>query len=318
MGTIEQEIESQPFSWRRAAEVAAQVAELLPPRGARLAVIGCGTSYYVGQAVSSLWESAGHGESDAFPASEMPSSRHYDSVLAISRSGTTTEVLNALHRLPAEASTVAVSAVADSPVALGAGASVNLAFADEEAIVQTRFATTVLALVSAHLGADVEAVAQQGEQALAAPLPDDLCAFDQFVFLGSGWGVGIANEAALKLREAAGAWSESYAAMEYRHGPISVTSPKTLVWAMGLVDSAVLDSARDAGAAVIDSGRDPIAELVLVHRAAVAIARDRGLDPSRPRHLNRSVVLSAYGRPEEMHDAMNNSMSHGQNHGNSN
>jgi hypothetical protein len=34
-----------------------------------------------------------------------------------------------------------------------------------------------------------------------------------------------------------------------------------------------------------------MAELVVVQRAAVDLARARGLDPNRPRHLTRSVVL---------------------------
>lgn len=296
MGTLEQEIDSQPDTWRQAAVIAADAADRLPSRGARLAVIGCGTSYYVGQSVASLRESAGHGESDAFAASEMPRGRRYDGVLAISRSGTTTEVLDALRHLPAHTSRFAIGAVAGSPVLHAAGANVSLGFADEEAIVQTRFATTVVALIRAHLGTDIETLAREGEHALTAPLPLDLCAFDHFVFLGTGWGVGLANEAALKLREAASAWSESYAAMEYRHGPISVTRPTTLVWALGTVDSTVLDSATQAGATVVDSGRDPMVELLVIHRAAVALAHHRGLDPSRPRHLNRSVVLHSDDR----------------------
>ena len=40
------------------------------------------------------------------------------------------------------------------------------------------------------------------------------------------------------------------------------------------------------------SGRDPMAELVLVQRLAAAVARARGLDPDRPRNLTRSVILA--------------------------
>ncbi len=50
--------------------------------------------------------------------------------------------------------------------------------------------------------------------------------YRRIVFLGAGWTVGLASEAALKLREAAGAWTESYPAMEYRHGPISAASSR--------------------------------------------------------------------------------------------
>jgi glutamine---fructose-6-phosphate transaminase (isomerizing) len=54
----------------------------------------------------------------------------------------------------------------------------------------------------------------------------------------------------------------------------------------------VLDDAEKAGATVVSSERDPMAELVRVQRAAVALATARGLDPDHPRHLTRSVVLS--------------------------
>jgi hypothetical protein len=34
-----------------------------------------------------------------------------------------------------------------------------------------------------------------------------------------------------------------------------------------------------------------MAELVRVHRAAIALAQLKGIDPSQPRHLARSIVL---------------------------
>lgn len=291
MLAIEQEIASQPATWRKAAAIAPSAAARLPTAGQRLAVIGCGTSHFAGQALAGLRERAGHGETDAFAASEMPPHRRYDAVLAVSRSGTTTEVVRALDSVPSDVPTVAICAVPDTSVATMARHSVILSFADEEAIVQTRFPTAVLALIRALLVDGVDAVADEAEDALAAPLPADLEGFDQFVFLSSGWGVGLANEAALKMREMAGAWSEAYPAMEYRHGPVSATRPTTLVWALGPVEPGVLESAAQAGATVVDSRRDPMAELVVVQRAAVELAHGSGLDPDRPRHLSRSVVL---------------------------
>ena len=47
-----------------------------------------------------------------------------------------------------------------------------------------------------------------------------------------------------------------------------------------------------AGGLAWQSGRDPLAELVLVQRLAAAVARARGLDPDRPRNLTRSVILA--------------------------
>ncbi len=288
---IEREIESQPCTWQEAVRQAAGAADGLPERGWRLAILGCGTSYFIAQAMAGLREASGHGETDAFPASEAPMGRAYDAVLALSRSGTTTEILSILERVRSGVPIMAICAVRDSPVAQMVQRAVLLEFADENAVVQTRFATTALALFRAHLREGGDGLIDAAEEALAVPLPAGLTDFEQFVFLGSGWGVGLANEAALKFREAAGAWSESYSAMEYRHGPVSATTPRTLVWALGQVDEGVLADAAGAGATVIDHRRDPMAELVLVQRAAVALARSRNLDPDRPPHLNRSVVL---------------------------
>ena len=94
------------------------------------------------------------------------------------------------------------------------------------------------------------------------------------------------------MREAARMHSEAYPAMEYRHGPISVAGPRSLVWILGTADDAVADDARETGAAVHAATFDPMAELVLIQRFAVAVAAARGLDPDRPRHLTRSVILS--------------------------
>src|SRR5262245_40935482 len=96
MTHLHDEIASQPACWRRVHELVGAAAAALPRPGERVAVIGCGTSYYMGQAYAALRERAGSGLTDAWPASEFPAHRPYDRVLALSRSGTTTEVLTAL------------------------------------------------------------------------------------------------------------------------------------------------------------------------------------------------------------------------------
>jgi fructoselysine-6-P-deglycase FrlB-like protein len=285
------EIESQPAVWRQAAGIVAGVAERLPSAGQRIAVVGCGTSHYIAQSVAVSRELAGQGESDAFVASEMPTARAYDAVLAISRSGTTTEVVRALAALPAGARSLAISAVAETPVVAAADDAVLLPFADESSIVQTRFATAALALMRAHLGHDLNSASADAEASLSRALPVDPSDYEHFVFLGHGWTVGLAFEAALKFREAAGAWAEAYPAMEYRHGPISVAGPGTLVWFLGGAERDLVAAIRATGASVVESEFDPMAELVTLQRAAVALAEARGLDPDRPQHLTRSVVL---------------------------
>jgi fructoselysine-6-P-deglycase FrlB-like protein len=295
MSEIVRELSSQPDTWRRAAAELRSLRDTLPNRGERVAVIGCGTSLFVAQAYAGLRETSGAGETDAFAASEAPAGRIYDVVIAISRSGTTTEVARLLARPWSGARSVAICGVADTPVATSADERMILDFADERSVVQTRFATGTLALLRASLDEEIEPIARDGERALASPLPIDKAAFDHFVFLGRGWTVGLANEAALKVREAAGAWAESYPAMEYRHGPISVAGPRSAVWPLGDVEADLLRDVATTGATIVDHGLapiDPMAELVLVQRTAVDLAERRGLDPDRPRHLTRSVVLS--------------------------
>jgi fructoselysine-6-P-deglycase FrlB-like protein len=286
---IEGEVYSQPTVWRRAAAEAASAR--LPEAGQRVAVLGCGTSLFVAQAVARWREDAGHGASDAFSPSEMPPGRGYDSYVAISRSGTTTEVLRALDLLAGE-ETYAISAGSDNPVAERARHIVSLPFADEQAIVQTRFSTSVVALWRAYLGHDVERVAAEAEDRLEVALPDGLTERRQFVFLGHGPSVGLANEAALKLREAALMWTEAYPAMELRHGPISPLGPQSLVWSLAQLPDGLAEEVQATGAGLELLVGDPLAELVRIHRAAIVLARAKGLDPDRPPRLARSVVLA--------------------------
>jgi fructoselysine-6-P-deglycase FrlB-like protein len=169
---------------------------------------------------------------------------------------------------------------------------VVLDFADERSVVQTRFATTALTLLRAHLGLHTDAVVADARAALAAELPEGLAACTQFTFLGRGWTVGLANEAGLKMREASLSWTEAYPAMEYRHGPISISTAGTATWMFGEAPAGLADQVRDTGALWVPGELDPLAELVRAQRLAVAVAAARGLDPDRPRHLTRSVVLA--------------------------
>lgn len=284
----EQEIDSQPELWARAAREADAARDVLLRSGERMLVLGCGTSAFVAHAIATLRERAGHGITDHEFASEWQPTRDHDVVVGISRSGETTEVLNALRRVPEGTRTAAVTGVPDSAVEALADATLVLEHADERSVVQTRFPTTVLATVRALLGESLDgAIAQAREP---QPLPD-LGAFDHFVHLGTGWARGLADEAALKVREAAQAHSESYPELDYRHGPIAVAGPRTLVRWFGDADPAVVEAVRATGATTIADDRDPLAQLVDAQRFAVALAVARGLDPDHPRGLTRAVVL---------------------------
>ena len=287
---VDDEIASQPACWRQAAGLAPGLAEELKAPGERVGFVGCGTSWFMAQVVAAWREAAGFGESDAFSASEVPD-RPYDRIVAITRSGTTTEVVELLETLRGLVPTTVVLGDQSTPAARLADQVVDLSFADEQSVVQTRFATSTLALFRAAYGTDVEPLAAAAEQAVEEPLADGLAEAEQVSFLGRGWTVGLAHEAALKYRETSSSWTESYPAMDYRHGPISIARPGRLVWMFGEPPAGLAEQVQATGARFVASDRDPMVELVTVQRVAVARARLLGVNPDTPQHLTRSVVL---------------------------
>ena len=93
------------------------------------------------------------------------------------------------------------------------------------------------------------------------------------------------------MREASQSWTESYPAMEYRHGPISIAAPGRVTWHFGEPPAGLPGEVAATGARFESGALDPMAELVRAQRVALARALDRGLDPDTPRNLTRSVIL---------------------------
>jgi fructoselysine-6-P-deglycase FrlB-like protein len=291
---VAHEVASQPQCWELAGAAAVDHAADLPSRGERVAVIGCGTSLYVARAYAELRETAGHGETDAFPASEYRTARRYDRVVAISRSGTTTEVLDTLAGVRADGRGTAVTSItvdATTPIGDVSSDVVALSFAAEQSVVQTRFPTSVLAMLRASLGEDLAGVVAAAQAAVSADLPVAADAVRQITFLGRRWASAIAEEAALKCREAAGFWTEAYPAMEYRHGPISVSGPGTVVWVFGKPPQGLADDVAATGARFVSDELDPMVDLIRAQRLAVELAGVAGRDPDHPVSLTFSVVL---------------------------
>lgn len=295
---LETELSSQPDTW---AEVVARAEELLPAlptAGQRVAAVGCGTSWFMAQAYAALRESRGQGVTDAFAASEFPLGRDYDTVVLISRSGTTTEVITVMEALLERGVPhVGIVATPGTTVAERAQEHVLLDFADEQSVVQTRFATTALALLRLSVGDDLTGAVADARRIVEADVAEvfdpALLDVEQVTFLGRGWSNGLAAEAALKLRESVQFWTESYPAMEYRHGPVAIAAPGRAVWALDELPAGLADDVAAIGAQVVTHpGTDPMAELVRVHRYCVERARRAGLDPDQPRNLTRSVVLA--------------------------
>ncbi|QSZ48317.1 SIS domain-containing protein [Arthrobacter sp. D5-1] len=294
---MEEELVSQPDVWQRAVEQA-RAEDVLPADGKRVAVIGCGTSWFMAQSYAAARESAGKGVTDAFAASEAflnsnSADRQYDAVVAITRSGTTTEVLEILAELQGIVPTVAIIGDTTSPIIELADAVIGLQYADERSVVQTRFATTALVYLLTSLDIDVQQAIDDARDAVSAPVPQELLDAEQFTFLGTGWTVGLAHEAGLKMREAVQGWTESYPAMEYRHGPISIAAPGRVTWLFGAQPEGLDGDMAVTGALYIHTDKHPLAELARVHKVTLERARVRGLNPDLPRNLTRSVILDA-------------------------
>src|SRR5690625_3742077 len=188
--------------------------------------------------------------------------------------------------------TLRIVTVPSTPMPVQTDAVVTQDFADETSVVQTRFATTALTLLRASVGHQVDQAIEDCARMLQADLPPEALSAEQITFLGTGWTIGLAHEAALKNREASQAWTESYPAMDYRHGPIAIAGPNRLTWNFGPAPAGLAAQVEQTGATFrAEEGIDPLADLVLAQRVALERARQLGLDADTPRGLTRSVIL---------------------------
>ena len=145
-------------------------------------------------------------------------------------------------------------------------------------------------------------------------------AFADYVCLGQGALYGIACESALKLTEMSVSYGQSFHTLEFRHGPKSIVSQQTLIMFLlsesgykaelevleeikelggitFVVTNRAEDRARRAADFLVELGADgpELARLPLYLPAQQLLGLytgiKKGLDPDRPRHLSRVVVL---------------------------
>ena len=342
---VRREIQSQPRVWH---QVWLRLQEARQTTGGVVLsqcwdgvyFIGCGSTYNPALAAAALHEQVTGQQAFGVPSSEValfttavyPDAPGQSFLLvALSRSGTTTETLLAVEQhqargLPA----LAVTTQGNSPLVRQCQAALVLAEGAEESIPQTRSFTSMYLATQylAGLMADDEAfIAALGR--LPAYAEDVLerssrqaaqlaqAGWERIIYLGSGPYYGLACEGMLKAKEMGLAWSEAYHFPELRHGPIALVDERTLVIGLlsdtgGRVEQAVLSDARELGAITLAIGEQPPADLArhsialqtgLSDQARGALyllplqllaeecARARGLDPDAPRHLQPAVVL---------------------------
>lgn len=138
-----------------------------------------------------------------------------------------------------------------------------------------------------------------------------------FVGLGSGAWYGLAGEASIKVKEMTLTPSECYYSLEYRHGPISIADPQTVIAYYvspntAAEDAKLIGELKALGACVVALGAVPediegladvsfrtkldadccLPELIIPMQyfgAYLAIAR--GYDPDTPKNLAKAIIL---------------------------
>jgi glucosamine--fructose-6-phosphate aminotransferase (isomerizing) len=211
---------------------------------------GCGSSYNTGSCAASAWS-----ELLGRPVASVESSElmHFAGrylgraakplLIAISRTGRTTEVTAAIEAMKRQYRARAVAITVDGGGPVGSAADIELAFTEarEQSIVMTQAFTSIL--IGLYCLADgltghardgelrslpsrIAAALETTDSALA-PLARDTAT--RVTFLGSGPMKGLARESALKLTEMALEASCSYPSLEFRHGPKAALDEKTHV-----------------------------------------------------------------------------------------
>jgi len=350
-----QEILTQPEAWAAALEVLngqrQAILDFGPALGKsvvgggghpydQIIYTGCGSTYYLALAAAALTQELTGKTSRAFPASELwfyPQSSYQERggnpnggrtlLVAVSRSGETTETLRACEAFLAEGGgdLITLSCYDDQPLARMGILNLVLPSGQEQSVAQTRafstlyLATTALGTLWAgrpdlfdSLTTLPEAARRLlGRYAVLAAGSGRNADFDRFYWLGSGSRYGLACELSLKMKEMSLSHSEPFYFMEFRHGPKSMVTASTLI--LGLVserhletEMRVLEEMKAMGATALALGEqrgdivfnshvEEVVRNVLYLPFGQLLAFERslskGLDPDRPNNLDTVVRL---------------------------
>ena len=241
--------------------------------------------------------------------------------LAISQSGRSPDLLATVEALKLGGAWVLalvndasspLAQLADEVLALGAGTETSVAAT--KSYIASLFA---VAAVVAEWTGDEAMRSELGQapdllreawQADWSAVAEQLVDASSMYVVGRGLGLGIAQEAALKLKETSQIHAEAISGAELHHGPMALVKPgfPILVFTQADETSAGTDKLcaelAVRGAKVLVAGRDvagttrlpmpdapallqPMLQIQSFYRAANALALARGLDPDRPPHL---------------------------------
>lgn len=319
MTAFDTEIAEQPLAVRRCLEVAGPVVSELSgrPRPGRVAFIARGSSRHAAAFGAYLLEGYARTAAGVLPPSLLDGSRRLaldgDWLAAVSQSGATPEVMAGLeHAGKMGALTILVTN--KTGTASTATVEIPMAAGTETAVPATKTFTNsclVMLMLTVALGGapgDPSAVPDIVTHALAAGIDagfEALTGADRIVVAGRGPLSPIAHEIALKISEAGGLLTRSGSANELLHGPIEslAGTPVMLLWHPDQAASltAAANRFRETGSRVVtvgpggdidvgDAHSAPLSAFgaaVVGQRIAAELAAARGVDPDRPRHLEK-------------------------------
>ncbi|MBC7878782.1 MAG: SIS domain-containing protein [Anaerolineales bacterium] len=329
------EIKSQTEVWAQALDVVSASRFALPKAGDYDQVIftGCGSTYYLSLSAAAIYQELTGCAARAIPGGELllnsqtVLTKQKTLLVAISRSGTTTETVKAVEKFKKEKrGDVVVISNYDEVLSQLADVNIVIPKGQEESVAQTRSFASMLVAVTALCATMAERddlldamrkLPEIGNQLIgscesfAKEIGENLH-YDRFYFLGSGIRYGLACEVNLKMKEMTLTHSEPFHFLEFRHGPMSMVNENAVV--IGMVsesnfshEKAVLNEMQALGGKIVsfaESDSDvsfksqipeqvygvlylPVLQLMAYYRSLA-----KGLNPDRPTNLTAVVKLN--------------------------
>lgn len=326
------EIKSQTEAWAQALDVTEGVSLPNAAEYEQVIFTGCGSTYYLSLAAAALYQELTGCVARAVPGGELLLNaqtiltNQRTLLVAISRSGTTTETVKAVEKFKLEMrGEVIVISNHDEVLSRLADISIVISKGQEESVAQTRSFSSMYVAVTAlclrmagrsDLMQTVSALPKSGEQLMTkyeqfAKIMGENLNVDRFYFLGSGIRYGLACEVNLKMKEMTLTHSEPFHFLEFRHGPMSMVNQNAVV--VGMLSDAnrvhetkVLSEMKTLGGTVTGFGENdadvqfesgmpesirgvlylPVLQLMAFYRSVA-----KGLNPDRPNHLHAVVRL---------------------------
>jgi glutamine---fructose-6-phosphate transaminase (isomerizing) len=286
------EIRSEPEVWRECLKTLDSAGELARvnaafTKEAEWVFTGCGSSFYLAQVAAATWSMVTGGRARAIPASEillfpelLPASSQ---PVLISRSGSTSEVIDAARYLRGQAGieTIAITCSTGTPLERVATSVIRLPAADEKSTVMTRSFTSMLLALQSLAGLrgrderfgeairllpDSVKRRMEGFESVAKSVVG-FREFADYVFLGQGPLFGVAQESMLKVKEMSCSYAQAFHTLEFRHGPKAIVGPETLLTFF------LSDSGFEAEATVLEEMKELGGTTLVVTNEATAAVR---------------------------------------------